>query len=421
MAAKRYDGDRYSGNAGRNGNTGRGTQPRSHVAANNRDSRQYDDGFRYNSRNGMDGRNSRGSQQMQFEDVSSYSVESGYSKGRKKKKHTGLKVFVAIMSVLVILLGSGFLFLTQYLLGGMTTEGITKNLEELGIEPDNVYEAEGGSITNYALFGVDDRGDTTEGRSDSIMILTVDTKHNKIKLTSILRDSRVTINGSLDKITHAYAYGGAQLAVKTINENFGLNIKDYATVNFARMAEIVNAFGGSAVTISDAEVEQMNGILQSMRESDPELNVTDSDYMSQSGSVLLNGNQAVAYSRIRYLEGGDDMRAIRQQNVITGMLGRIKDLSYGDYVNLIRTIAPLTVTSVDAGDVIPMIPFVMGGFSMETLKIPGDAENAQGGSLDNGAWVYIYDLDQASQHIDAFIRETDSPYYNTYFGGESQN
>ena len=95
-------------------------------------------------------------------------------------------------------------------------------------------------IKNIALFGVD-APDDENGRSDSIMIVTIDPAHEKLKLTSIMRDSYVNIPGyGLDKISHAYAFGGPQLAIKTLNENFGLNITNFMTVNFSSLPIIID-------------------------------------------------------------------------------------------------------------------------------------------------------------------------------------
>lgn len=437
MAGRRYNSDNRNpsenrrsstgsrpGNArsaGRQSSTGkRSSESVQRGNTGNRNNREYQDGYAYRSRNNAEGRSGR---PPQFEDVSSYSDGSDYKNARKgpKKTHRKLKVVLIAFCALILVLGGIVIFASTYLLGGITSEPISKNNKDLGIPSDNVYETQAaGTVTNYALFGTDDRDDATDSRSDAVMVLSVDTKHNKIKLISILRDSYVSINGSMDKLNHAYAYGGPELAVRTLNENFGLNIKDYATVNFTKLAKIVDAFGGTAVTISDEEMDQINQNMRALAETDidPDVTIIDSDYMTQSGEVLLNGNQAVAYSRIRYLSGGDNARAVRQQNVIKGMLGRLKNLGASEYVTLIRTVAPITVTSVDVGDVIPMIPFAMGGFTMETYSIPSDAENAGGIWVDD-VWYYGYDLALATEHIDAIIRETDSPHYSTYFDAAS--
>ena len=150
--------------------------------------------------------------------------------------------------------------------------------EELGITKEAQAQTEqAAGITNIALFGVDARSydGTFSGRSDAIMVLTIDNEHGKIKLTSILRDVRVYIgeecayDSGYDKLNHAYAYGGPELAIKTINQNFGLNIEDYVTVNFAAMAEIVDAFGGVDIEVTDGEISELNANLTSLAAESP--------------------------------------------------------------------------------------------------------------------------------------------------------
>src|SRR5699024_8489086 len=147
-------------------------------------------------------------------------------------------------------------------------------------------------IFNVALFGVDTRDeDSFSGRSDTIIIASVDKKNNVVKLTSILRDSYVAIEGHKNqKITHAYMYGGAELAIKTINQNFGMNITDYVTVNFAKVAEAIDVLGGVDLEITERERVEVNNIGD---DEDP-----DFPYIEESGMVHLNGKQAVVYARI---------------------------------------------------------------------------------------------------------------------------
>ena len=156
------------------------------------------------------------------------------------------------------------------------------------------------------------------------MIFTVDNKHKKLKLTSILRDSEVSIEGyGQDKITHAYAYGGAELAIRTINQNFNLDIEDYVTVNFIQMAEIVDAFGGTRVNISYDEAMEINKNLDMLAQESADANIQESDFIYDEGMFSSTANQAVAYARIRYLDG-DDVRASRQQNVLKGLITQLE-------------------------------------------------------------------------------------------------
>ena len=122
---------------------------------------------------------------------------------------------------------------------------------------------------------MDARDNEFTGQSDAIMILTVDNKHHKLKLTSVLRDSKVPIEGVTlsgqeinwdTKINAAYAEGGPELAIRTLNQNFGLDITDYVTINFANMAAVRRCFWGTQITITTEEAEQINRNLWALNE-----------------------------------------------------------------------------------------------------------------------------------------------------------
>lgn len=356
----------------------------------------------------------------QFEDISSYSspkrrredqraLEQQRRSGRSSRKKMGAGKKVAIgLLVVLILVGAGFFYVFGYLLNGLTMTSITKDPEALGIQDGVLTDS---SIKNIALFGLDAREDENVGRSDALMILTVDNKHDKLKLTSILRDSEVQIDGyGSDKITHAYAYGGPELAIKTLNQNFNLDIQDYVTVNFIEMAKIVDAFGGVDLTITEDEMTEINNNLSMLYLESSDAEIQDSDYLHESGEVHLNGNQAVAYARIRHLDS-DNVRASRQQEVLMALVQSLKGKSKLEYPGLIRKVMPMCETSLDFGDTMGMAPIMFTNFEMETLSIPGEEEQAYGDYNDAGAWVYRYDIQAAAQHISRFIYEEASPYY----------
>ncbi len=212
------------------------------------------------------------------------------------------------------------------MLSGLTMTSISKDSDSLGIQSGAFSDSR---IVNIALFGLDAREDTDSGRSDVVMVLSVDKRHHTLKLTSILRDSEVAIEGyGYDKITHAYAYGGPELAIKTINQNFNLDIKNYVTVNFHQMADIVDAFGGVDMDLTAEEAAALNENLWNLEQETPGT-VTYGDYIPstdgtvqlvygeyQAGTYHLTGNHAVAYARIRYIDS-DDVRASRQQKVLS--------------------------------------------------------------------------------------------------------
>ena len=125
---------------------------------------------------------------------------------------------------------------------------------------------------------------------------------------------------------------------------------------------------------------------------------------------LLNGNQAVAYGRIREIDS-DDARVSRQQRVLQALVAQLKKKNIFQYPGLVREVAYHCETSLGAGKLLSLSPIVLRGLSLETLSIPGEEEAPYGGYTDSGSWVYIYDTELAAQHISRFIYEEDSPYY----------
>lgn len=358
-------------------------------------------------------RHERYNDNYEFEDISSFSSHSAYRRSRapKRKKRKGLKAFLSVLCVLLVLVGGGMFFVSHYLLGGLSTTTITKDKEALGISEDTMSDPK---VTNIALFGVDSRGDDFSGRSDAIIVLSIDEIHNKVKMTSLLRDSRVYMgedygytDTGYDKLNHAYAFGGAEYAIRVINQNFGLDIQNYVTVNFNKLAGIVDAVGGIDIEISEAEAEQININLEDLAVNDDSVVVQDSDYIYESGMVHLNGNQAVAYSRIRNLDG-DDARAERQQTVISAVMTRLTTMSKLEYPSMINQISSLCETSMSTGEIMGFIPFAMGGFTIENLVIPGEYEGLDSDFMENGGWMWTYDTDVAAEHMRSFIYEDSS-------------
>ena len=175
----------------------------------------------------------------------------------------GKKITLWIIGIILfIILGvaSGAYIYANSLLNKM--EKVEINKEDVGIteEVEEKLTQYDDTITNIALFGIDAE-DGEAGRSDSIMIATIDTHNKKLKLTSIMRDSYVNIDGhGLDKINHAYAFGKAQLAIKTLNENFDLNIQNFVAVNFSSLPKIIdkiNCFIVVSITIKNGKTKYL--------------------------------------------------------------------------------------------------------------------------------------------------------------------
>ena len=268
----------------------------------------------------------------------------------------GIKVFGIIVLVLVIILvlivGSIFFFINSKL-----SKIQQVNIDESDLGVSSQVEENLSDYRNIALFGIDSR-DSSLGkgnRSDCIIIASINNKTKEVKLISVYRDTYVNIEGhGLDKITHAYSYGEAPLALKTLNENFDLNITEFVTVNFDAVAEAVNALGGITINV---EPEEVNYINQYINETS-EVTGLDTEKVTTSGSQTLDGVQAVAYARIRYTEGGDYKRTERMRTVVEAMVNKFKTKSISEMNQIIDQILPEVYTNITAGDIFSLLPSV---------------------------------------------------------------
>ncbi len=315
--------------------------------------------------------------------------------GKFKRKWKNLKKWqrVLIIVVAVILLLAIVSCALVFGIWGGFKKNVNKN--NLGVSDDIANKYGKTDIVNIALFGVDTRDkDSFSGRSDSIMIVSIDKAKNDVKLISVLRDSYVAIDGhGNQKITHAYAYGGAELAIKTLNQNFNMNITDYATINFYKLAEAIDILGGIDIEITEDERLELN-------------NIGDDDnpnfqYVQKSGMVHLTGEQASVYSRIRKRDS-DNARVDRQKKVIECLIDKARNISPAKYADLVKAGMALCETSMSVSEVLSFAPMLSNEITIETMVVPGDEDNAIGGIYD-GAWVWRYDLAAAADRIHLFI------------------
>ncbi len=296
------------------------------------------------------------------------------AKHKKEKEKKGkLKLFGKIVLVLVILLailvGSIFWFITNKL-GKLQQVKIDEG--DLGIS-DEVSDNLSG-YRNIAIFGVDSRDDNLDkgNRSDCIIIASINNNTKEVKLISVYRDTYVQIEGhGLDKITHAYSYGSAPLAIKTLNTNLDLNIKEFVTVNFDSVAEAVDKLGGVTINVeSQEELKYLNSYI------DETANVTGKSHekVASTGKQTLNGVQAVAYSRIRYTAGGDYKRTERMRTVIEAMTNKLKTKNISEMNSFIDFILPKVYTNITAGDIFALMPSATSFKISESIGWPYDTK-----------------------------------------------
>ena len=208
---------------------------------------------------------------------------------------------------------------------------------------------------NIVLLGLDAREDNfgTGNRSDCIMIISLNQETKNVKIASVYRDTYLNIDGhGLDKVTHAYSYGGPKLALSTLNKNLDLNITEFVAVNFDTVHTVVDSVGGVDINIEQSELKYINNYITA---ADKQFG-TSTPKITTTGKQTLNGVQALAYSRIRYTEGGDYKRTERMRDVLIAVFEKAKTMSVSDLNSLSDTILPHVSTNININEAIGMLP-----------------------------------------------------------------
>ncbi len=340
-----------------------------------------------------------GSSQESY-DLNSYSKNKNI-KRRNRKRNSGLKIFLVVLcSVLAIIvagLGCAAVYFNQIL--DNANHDSTDYTEIVNVNSEAAEKFE--DYTNIALFGLDSRSDDDEGRSDAIIVLTVDRVHKKLKLTSIARDTLVEIKGHSDqKITHAWMLGKASLALDTINRNFDMDITEYVSMNFYQFAEVIDYIGGVYIDVSSAEMKVMN------RDYIPyikKMNIK-CEKVKKPGYQLLSGGQALAYSRDRYT-GSDLERGARQREVLMAMFDQVKSLELTKLPELASMVLKECTTTLSNKEMIDIASWtLLNKPEFEQFSLPDESCKAVGKTV-NTYWVWVYDLDHAAQRLHDFILE----------------
>ena len=232
----------------------------------------------------------------------------------KKKKKSGFKRFLIAVALILVFLAAGLYVLVGKVYAEM-------NYEEIESVASSPMKEEG--VTNILLIGNDSRENGEDGRSDAMILLSISNRTKKIYMTSLLRDMYVEIPGYKDnRLNAAYSYGSAELLMETIEQNFDIHISRYVLVNFEAFANLVDAVGGVDLELTGKEVEYVNGYLveYNILLGRPE----GTDYFDDlsGGMVHLNGPQALAYCRNRYI-GTDFGRTERQRKVLTEVIHKL--------------------------------------------------------------------------------------------------
>lgn len=299
----------------------------------------------------------------------------------------------------------------------VVNEEVKKQLEQEAevTGEDGAGKPELTGVYQFALFGVDARdGSIGKGnRSDTIMICSIDADTHEVKLISVYRDTYLNIgNDSYNKCNAAYAKGGPIQAINMLNMNTDLYITDYVTVGFEGLIKAVDALGGVELDVSEKEIPHLNNYQISMvgtSEDGVHFVAEEGSYVpvTESGLQTLNGLQATAYCRIRYI-GDDFQRAQRQRDLITAMLEKSKTASLNDLRKAAEAVMPYISTSLDVEDIFTMLG-VVGDYEVTVSDGFPFAGMRNGGTMSGvGAFVVATDLEGNVRKLHELIfNETD--------------
>lgn len=363
----------------------RSTSSLSYRSAQNASYRQLDDGRRKKRHSAEESQSGGHSGSRTKSAVPNNRYDTRNSRPPKRKKSRGClgRILLPLILLILIIFALFFLFLRSAF---NKVEKYELNMSDI------VVNDKDDNMNNYqtiALFGVDNQDNKIKdvgSRTDTIIIVSINKSSKDVKLMSIYRDTYVSIDGEYDKINAAYAYGGPEQAINTINRNLDLNITDFATVNFKALADAVDILGGIELTIkSEKELENLNDYIGNMNK----INGGDSPKFDEVGTYTFDGNQAVAYSRIRYMEGGDHERANHQRLVVEGIVKKVKQQPW-KLKALADTVIPQCKTSLSTGDMTSLTMSLLRYSIVDSQAYPFESVDERYGGIYYGFPLTVY-------------------------------
>ena len=244
-------------------------------------------------------------------------------------------------------------------------------------------------VLNIMLFGEDSHSADSYGRSDSMMLLSIDNLSKSVKITSFQRDTYLYVPGhGYDKMTHSYPIGGPSLAIRTLEANFGIKVDRYIAVDFISFRKVINALGGIDMELTQDEIDYINYQMYKNHQTKQRNLIKDSP-----GIVHLNGLQALWYSRNRGLDtsedgnevgfDGDDWdRTSRQRKLIDTLFKSLKKASWDKIIQIATDVGPLVTTNLKKDEITGLLTRALSylNYDMKKYNIP-----------QKGLWSYYID------------------------------
>lgn len=259
-------------------------------------------------------------------------------------------------------------------------------------------------IYNVLLIGQDGTGDNIT-RADSMIILTIDNENKGLKLTSLARDTLVYIPGrGYDKLNHAFYYGKCDLLIKTINTNFNLDIKDYATIDYKGFIDVINFLGGIDVNIEDREIDGLNKVINACYGLNIDKNGNNIEYITSSGNNVLNGYQALAYCRLRKIDNCF-YRDARQRKVLESLSNKLSKISIAKYPHLIKILLKYVDVNISPNKILDLaiISSNLTNYKIKQLQFPVEKYRQDGRLKKNSQYVIKWDKSENLKILHEFI------------------
>lgn len=353
------------------------------------------------------------SENRDFDETNEVSYNDGYEdiystsrkgKNPRKKRIAIINTVIVLISVVFLLAGSALLFLYSSLSRIVFNDidkdenGSDISISQIynGIKPEELKSDD--DVLNIMVFGADNHSESEYGRSDSMILVSLNSKTKELVMTSFLRDLWVEIPGyGEDRLNAAYSFGGPKLAIETIQQNFGVKIDRYAVVDFESFTNIIDILGGIDLELTDEEIDYINWQSWKNNQVDTRYEIQDS-----AGVVHLNGRQALWYSRDRDSAGSDFDRTSRQRIVMDTILSGMKSSNLPQILNILYQIGPMIETNLSKGEIVYLGQNALTYLNFETkqLGVPDlESGNFSNATIDGKMVLVIDDMSLEREKI----------------------
>ena len=331
---------------------------------------------------------------------------------KKSKKKMFIIVSAVFLALILLLIGAAWLLVKSYLgridydhgdaakdqtVSLLTDEEIEKQLreeepdstesdspeeeiaaleEQMASQQKDVEDAQilsSENVLNILLVGCDSRKQGGSGRSDTMILISINEDTQKIHMTSIMRDCYVSIPGKgNNRINAAYAYGGGSLLLDTVKSNFSMDVDRYVAIDFYSFVDIIDTMGGVDIEVSEEEIPVLNAYVKELNK----LNGREEStwFLTDSGLQHLNGTQALGYARIRYVGNGDFQRTERQRLVVSKVFDKAKNMNLLEINNLLTTLFPEIKTNMTESEIMSLLlkATTYLTYDLDSMRLPVD-------------------------------------------------